>query len=197
MNDFWNKRYSDKNYAYGKEPNKYFKKFIDKLSPGKILLPADGEGRNSVYAAERGWDVYAYDGSSEGQKKALLLAEEKNVKIEYKVSDVQDYKTNETFDVISTVFLHLPPDTRAGFHSTLPSLIRPGGEIHILGFSKKQIENNTGGPKNIDWLYSSEMLTRDFQDLKIIKCIEFEDPISEGPHHSGPAAMIEFIAVKQ
>ena len=40
MKEFWNNRYKKKEYAYGKEPNKYFREEIDKINPGKILLAA-------------------------------------------------------------------------------------------------------------------------------------------------------------
>ena len=61
MKEFWNARYNTESYAYGKNPNQYFKDQIGLLPPGKILLAAEGEGRNAVYAASLGWDVFAYD----------------------------------------------------------------------------------------------------------------------------------------
>ena len=61
MNEFWNQRYAEKEWVYGQNPNLYFKKFIDSTKPGTLLLPADGEGRNSVYAATKGWEVDAFD----------------------------------------------------------------------------------------------------------------------------------------
>ena len=61
MKEFWNERYSQEAYAYGTEPNAFFKSRIDQLSPGKLLLPAEGEGRNAVYAATKGFEVSAYD----------------------------------------------------------------------------------------------------------------------------------------
>lgn len=67
--DFWNERYQDLNFAYGKEPNLFFKKELQKLKIGSILLPADGEGRNGVYASKLGWDVTATDLSIEGKVK--------------------------------------------------------------------------------------------------------------------------------
>ena len=56
MKEFWDTRYAEIDFAYGKTPNTFFKDSIDKLTPGKLLLPADGEGRNAVYAATKGWD---------------------------------------------------------------------------------------------------------------------------------------------
>ena len=80
MKEFWNNIYKKKEYAYGKEPNKYFKKEIDKINPGKILLAAEGEGRNAVYAASIGWEVYAYDFSEFAYQKAVSLSKEKKCK---------------------------------------------------------------------------------------------------------------------
>lgn len=46
--------------AYGTEPNAFFKAQLDQLTPGRLLLPAEGEGRNAVYAAKKGWEVAAF-----------------------------------------------------------------------------------------------------------------------------------------
>ena len=80
--EFWDMRYGDKDYAYGTEPNVYFKSFIDSNSSGKMLLPGEGEGRNAVYAAINGWDVYAVDQSQAGMEKAKKLAELNDVTID-------------------------------------------------------------------------------------------------------------------
>lgn len=59
--DRWNERYSKEEFAYGEEPNQYLKEQLEKLDVGKILFPAEGEGRNGVYAAKLGWNVFAFD----------------------------------------------------------------------------------------------------------------------------------------
>jgi hypothetical protein len=59
MNNFWDERYADEEYVYGTTPNQYFKQELEKLTPGKILLPGEGEGRNAVFAATQGWKVTA------------------------------------------------------------------------------------------------------------------------------------------
>lgn len=69
MKQFWDNRYSSASFAYGEEPNEFFKEHLSKLTPGRILLPGDGEGRNGVFAASLGWDVEAFDISSEGKKR--------------------------------------------------------------------------------------------------------------------------------
>ncbi|MCU0373551.1 MAG: SAM-dependent methyltransferase, partial [Ignavibacteria bacterium] len=89
--NFWNERYASPDFAYGTEPNDFFKREISKLVPGKLLLPGEGEGRNAVFAAIKGWDVTAVDFSEQAKIKALKLADENNVKINYLVSPLEDY----------------------------------------------------------------------------------------------------------
>ena len=101
MKEFWNARYNTESYAYGKNPNQYFKDQIGLLPPGKKLLAAEGEGRNAVYAASLGWDVFAYDFSEKAYQRAMALAREKQVEINYQIASLSDLTFADTFfDVI-------------------------------------------------------------------------------------------------
>jgi hypothetical protein len=75
MKEQWNERYSASEYIYGTGPNTWLVEKLAGLQPGKILFPAEGEGRNAVHAARLGWNVAAFDQSEAGRKKALKLAE--------------------------------------------------------------------------------------------------------------------------
>ncbi len=94
-NEFWNERFSTDKYIYGKNPNKFFKEQIDKLKPGRLLLLGEGEGRNSVYAAIKGWEVDAVDFSQTAKEKALKLAKKNNVNINYTISNLTDFIPRE------------------------------------------------------------------------------------------------------
>ena len=89
--DRWNARYSEAGYAYGTGPNDFLRQSLSAIrDKGKILFPADGEGRNSVYAATSGWDAYVFDISEAGKKKALKLAGEHNVSLDYRLGESAD-----------------------------------------------------------------------------------------------------------
>lgn len=197
MSSFWNERYSSQNFAYGKEPNQFLKSRLQHLTPGKILLPGEGEGRNAVYAAQSGWDVYAMDSSSVAAKKAIEFSASKDVTIQYKVADLEDieYSENE-FDCIAVIFLHLAPEARVPFHKKILSFLKPGGMLLLEAFSKKQSEKNTGGPKNINMLYSKEELHADFSLASKYEIKETETELNEGIYHQGVASLIRVIAVK-
>jgi SAM-dependent methyltransferase len=196
MLNFWDEKFSSTEYIYGKEPNTFLKKNLDNLRPGKILIPGDGEGRNSVYAAKTFWDVTAFDYSKIAIKKANELAKENNVELTYQLSSVEEFDTSERFDVIALVFLHLPEETRIKFHKKIINLLKPNGKIICEFFEKDQINNNSGGPKSIDMLYSIDTLEKDFEDLKITFLSKEIVTLNEGPLHQGEAKLVRMIATK-
>lgn len=203
ITDIWNERYSSKEYVYGKQPNTYLKEQLETLSVGSILFVGEGEGRNAVYAASKGWKVSAYDISSEGKKKAMLLASQHNVHIDYHVGELQDlnYEKNQ-FDVIAFIYTHFSTETRSIIHKEVSSYLRLGGTVILEAFSKKQIKHQIeghsgGGPKDIDMLYSLEDIRGDFENFKIIELSEIEVCLKEGDFHNGISSVIRFTGQKE
>ena len=197
MKNFWNERYSSKEYVYGTEPNEFYKDSLLKLSPGKILFPAEGEGRNSSFAAENNWEVYAFDSSIVAKEKAQKLYNSKNVKVNYSISTLENYSGEENFfDCITLIFVHPQPEMRTQIHNNLIKFLKPGGVLIFEGFSKKQINNNSGGPKNIESLFSIEEIKNDFKSLDIVSIKEIEKNINEGMFHNGKASIINLLAKK-
>lgn len=197
MNEFWNERYANEEYAYGIEPNQFFKEALEKRTPGKILFPAEGEGRNAVFAAKMGWEVTAFDPSTEGKRKAESLAFENGVEIKYNLSNYEEVEfPSESFDCIVLIFAHIHPLKRKEYHKKMVSFLKPGGTLILEGFSKKQINKNTGGPRNIDMLYSREELESDFNHFTEIAVSETDIHLDEGLYHQGTAAVIRVTGIK-
>jgi 2-polyprenyl-3-methyl-5-hydroxy-6-metoxy-1,4-benzoquinol methylase len=198
MKEFWDKRYAEKEMAYGEEPNVFFASQIVKLNAGKILLPAEGEGRNAIHSAKLGWEVSAFDISEEGKQKAEKLAENNNVSIEYFVGGFDDINyQKEYFDCIALVFAHFPPHLKSQYHKHLDGYLKKDGIIILEGFSKKQIEYpKSGGPKNMDMLFSMEEIKQDFSNYEIIELSEKEVFLDEGSYHKGKSSVIRFIGKK-
>lgn len=197
---FWNERYVSKEYVYGREPNSFFKDFIyKKLNiPGKLLLPAEGEGRNAVFAALNGYQVTAFDFSTDAKNKAQLLAGDKKVSIEYLTSDISSFDfTPETYDAAGLFFVHLPPAERATFHESVISTLLPDGLICLEAFHTDQIELTSGGPKKKDMLMDIAQLADDFKSMDILHLAKVEKILDEGPFHQGKAILVQLIAKKK
>ena len=191
MVEFWESRYSDPAYAYGVQPNEFLRQELKKIPEGKILFPAEGEGRNAVYAARKGFDVHAFDFSTEARRKALALAEEQGVSIDYRTATYENIEYSpDSFDVIVLVFAHMPPDKRTHWHRKLSGFLKQGGLIILQGFSKEQMNYPSGGPRNVDMLFSKEELFGDFSGLEVLFMEQHVIPLDEGLYHKGDASVI-------
>lgn len=202
MKEFWNERYKASSYAYGEAPNVYFEKCLAQLPAGKILLPADGEGRNGVYAATKGWQVDAFDISEEGQSKATALALNKNVSIHYSIADVNTiHLENEHYDAIALIYAHFHENDRNRLHQKLNASLKVGGHVILEAFSKNNLEYvaknpKVGGPKDVSMLYSIEDLQSDFPNYKWIELDETVVNLEEGEYHVGQGSVIRFLGQK-
>lgn len=197
MKEFWNERFGRSDYIYGKAPNEFFKEKLRTLQKGKLLLPAEGEGRNAVYAALKGWNVTAFDYSEEGQKKALDLAIEYEVKIDYQVHDTNKFDTSENYDVIALIFAHFAGEERKTLCQKLDSCLIPGGYLIMEVFSKNQLGRESGGPKNLDLLYSKDEIKALFPNIEFMILEESKIILNEGVSHQGEAAVIRAVGMKQ
>lgn len=202
MQNFWDERYKQEQFAYGERPNEYLKEKLPGLQPGKILFPLEGEGRNAVFAAQKDWQSFAFDQSSEGKKKAELLAQKNDVHIDYAVSDMEhiSYPKN-SFDALVLVYAHFSLNERKRHHLKLASFLKKSGILIIEGFSKGHIEKqkvnpNVGGPKDETMLYDLEELKNDFQGFDFVESYETDIELQEGICHVGTASVIRILAVK-
>lgn len=198
----WNNRYQEAHYAYGKGPNLFFKEWLYKFEPGSILMPADGEGRNGVFAAQLGWEVTSLDLSIAGKSKALQLAKENQVTMEYIVGDLEQLEfEKESFDAIGLVYAHFAAGRKSLLHQKLAGYLKPGGLIILEGFSKKHLHLNSldpkvGGPKDIDMLFSKAEISADFENYDKLILEEEEVFLNEGEYHIGKSAVVRFVGRK-
>ena len=195
--NLWNERYSTEEYLFGKDPNDFFKHWIDGAPPQHLLLPAEGEGRNAVYAASKGWKVWAFDSSEVARKKALALAQSVQVQIRYDLMSLQGFHPGEvSFDAIGLIYCHLPSNLRREFHRQMQQYLSPGGHLVLEAFRKDQIHRQSGGPKDLDMLYSIDDLYHDFNLLTIEQLTAETVELTEGPGHSGLGEVVRYIGRK-
>ncbi len=199
----WDDRYSKEEFAYGEAPNNYLKAQLTKLPLGKILFPAEGEGRNAVFAAKLGWSVSAFDISNEGKNKAIKLAEKNNVTIDYQVGalEILDFKS-EQFDAIALIYAHFPGNIKSLYHKIFDQFLKKNGIIIFEAFSKKHLDyvianEKVGGPKDIESLFSIAEIKSDFPNYEIIELVEQDIELNEGIYHNGTGSVIRFVGRKK
>ena len=195
----WQERYSTSDYRFGREPNEFLLRCRPLLPrSGRALAIADGEGRNGVWLAQQGLDVLSIDFSPAGQAKARALAAEHKVAIAFVEADVHAWPyPADAFDVVVEIFTQFSaPANRARKWAGMRRALKSGGLLIVQGYTPKQLYYGTGGPKQIEHLYTRDMLERAFGDLADVEIVEEERELNEGTGHSGMSAIIGLTARK-
>ena len=193
----WDERYSIPDYVYGTEPNEYLVEMTGRIPKGPVLALADGEGRNGVYLAGKGYDVTAVDSSSVGLEKARRLARDRSVKIETIHADLADFEIGvERWTGIVWIFCHLPKELRRLVCKRCVQGLKPGGALVMEVYTPRQLAYGTGGPQSVDLLVEPEELKRELHGLRIEVAVEKVREINEGAYHSGMGAVVQILAFK-
>jgi cyclopropane fatty-acyl-phospholipid synthase-like methyltransferase len=193
----WDERYSGHDYFYGTAPSQFLQKHASWLKPGmRALVIADGEGRNSVFMAERGMDVAAMDNSPVGLEKARRLARVRGVEVDFHLADLRSWDWEPArFDLVAAIFIQFAdPAFRSRIFDGIERTLKANGILMLHGYTTRQLGYGTGGPKDPEALYTSEMLMARFGDWKIEAFAEYDAELQEGAGHSGPSALIDLIA---
>jgi 2-polyprenyl-3-methyl-5-hydroxy-6-metoxy-1,4-benzoquinol methylase len=194
MKEKWNERYASPDFIYGTEPNEFFRQQLHTLAPGRLLLPGEGAGRNAVYAAKQGWTVDAFDFSEQAMKKALYLAANSEVEINYTTATYEEFNyPRSTYDAIGLIFTHMPSIERRVIHRKLVRALKPNGLIILEAFHKEQLRYTSGGPKETDLLYDLDEIASDFEKLEKLILEKTTVVLNEGKLHTGDASVIRFV----
>ena len=196
----WNKRFSVDEYIFGKGPNAFLASQRALFKPGmRALCVADGEGRNSVWLASLGLDVTAFDFSPVGVDKARALAREAGVAVDHRLSDIfrWDWRERE-YDAVVVIFAQfMGAEARKPLFEGMTAALAPGGVLVMQGYTPKQLDYATGGPKELENFYTAALLREAFAGLEILHLREHEDEVDEGAAHRGMSALVDFVARKR
>jgi hypothetical protein len=193
----WDERYSDGEFIYGTEPNAFLVEHADLLA-GSVLSLAEGEGRNAVFLATRGFKVHGVDGSAVGLAKAQSLAQARGVQIQTEVADLAVFEpAARSYGAVISISAHLPSTIRSRLYPLVEKCLIPGGIILLEAYSVKQLGRDTGGPKDPDMLMTVARIEREFPNCEPILLRELEREVREGKYHTGTACVVQFIGRKK
>ncbi|MHB1175749.1 MAG: SAM-dependent methyltransferase [Sulfuriferula sp.] len=199
MPTLWDERYAGEAYIFGTAPNAFLKSQAARLQSGQSALAvADGEGRNGVWLAQQGLQVWSVDSSSVAQAKAKKLAAERGVTLQFEVADLLAWDWGDArFDIIAAIFIQFTdPAGRALQFEGIRRALKPGGMLLLQGYTPRQLEYKTGGPPSVENLYTESMLREWFGGWDIQHLREHDEVINEGSHHAGMSALIDLVAYK-
>lgn len=188
----WDERFSQLEPVYGEQPNSYLRTQVVRLAAGsKILVPGDGYGRNGIWLARQGFRVHTVDLSPVGVERAQNAARAAGVAMTIEQADLSTWNWPVAeFDAVACIFVHLPPEVRSKVHRSVLGALKPGGIVIFEAFTPAQLQHSSGGPKQVELLYTAEILRREFDRAEALELDESEIEIDEGRLHRGPAAVV-------
>lgn len=196
--EFWNKKFSREGYLYGKKPNAFLVSCSANFKKNhRLLCLGEGEGRNAIYFAKRGYEVVALDASDIGLKKLQEQASEYNVEIKTKCLDLNDWEPEKKYGSIVASYLHMYKNERDNLFRKIYESLKVDGFFAGEFFSVNQLNYNSGGPKDIDLLYTTKDFENAFPGCEYHKLEETITILDEGDGHQGEASVIRVIVQKK
>ncbi len=203
---FWDERFAAEEYIFGTAPNAFLYDNIDtikRLVPtGKVLCLGEGEGRNAVFLAKHGYEVTAVDLSEIGLRKAKKLAHSQGVDLHTQVVDLATYDMPKgKFDIIVSIFVHLPLALRQRLHQQVIANLAPNGLYVLEAYTVHHLEltqsgQSVGGPKAAEMMMSLAELSHELDGLTFMQAEERLVMLDEGSAHRGQSAVVDIIARK-
>ncbi len=195
----WDERFAQVEPVYGEEPNDYLRAQVHRFAPGcKILVPGDGYGRNGIWLARQGFQVSTVDLSPVGVERARKSAQAAGLAMTIEEADLATWTWPvAAFDAVASIFLHLPPAIRPQIHAQMLGALKLGGLLIIEAFTPAQLQHSSGGPKQLELLYTEEILRNDFVGAEMLELLEVETDLDEGRLHRGTAAVVHGVFRKQ
>jgi SAM-dependent methyltransferase len=198
--EFWDERFARPEPVYGEEPNDFLRvQATQRLAAGgKVLVPADGYGRNGLWLAKQGFDVTTVDISPVGVERARASAKAAGLSVKILLCDLNTWTWPVSeYDAVASIYLHLSPEQRSKLHAAMLRAVKPGGILIFEAFNPAQLQFSSGGPKQVELLYTAELLCRDFAQADALELTESVVDLREGNMHSGKGAVVRAVFRKK
>jgi len=169
----WDRRYADSELVWSKGPNRFVESELAELTPGRAIDVAAGEGRNSIWLAENGWQVTAVDFSGAGLDKGRLLQARhergRELSIDWVLADVvHDDLGVDVYDLAVLAYLQLPADERRTAVRRSFLSLRDGGTLFVVAHDSTNLTEGTGGPQDPAVLYTAEDVLADLDGERFV-----------------------------
>ena len=196
----WESRFSVGEYLFGERPNAYLASKAGLFAKGsRALSIADGEGRNSVWLAQQGLRVDAFDFSPTAVSKAERLALSRGVRVGFNVCEALAWSWEPAaYDLVAAIFIQFAsPAVRAQLFPLIEQTLKPGGLLVLQGYRTEQLQYGTGGPPELDHLYTEALIRELLRDMDILELRSYDEQVDEGKGHSGMSALLGAVARKR
>jgi SAM-dependent methyltransferase len=147
----WEERYRSNPQNWSGNPNPALITEIADLPPGTALDAGAGEGADACWLAARGWQVTGVDISTTALDRAAVRAREEGLDVTWQQLDLTRDPAPKTYDLVSALFLHLPPAQRRTLMDHLTAAVAPGGTMLVVGHDPRDMHVHRPGLAEMGW----------------------------------------------
>ena len=183
----WNKVLTSAKPLFNTAPNAFLVQMIKGLKPGRSLDVGMGQGRNTVYLAQQGWDSVGFDPADRAVAAAQDQAKKLGVKITAHIARAEDFNWGEAqWDLIVLSYVG-----GRGYVSEIERALRPGGMVVLEGFHRDATKTRSIGRAVV---FDSNELLQLFAAFRVVR---YEDTTAPADFGMGDTRVVRLAAVKR
>jgi SAM-dependent methyltransferase len=184
--EMWNRILTSPKAAFSREPNAFLVTMTKDLKPGRSLDVGMGQGRNTIYLAQQGWDSVGFDPADRAVAAAQDDAKKLGVKITTSVARAEDFDWGENqWDLIVLSYVGARE-----YVTKVMRALRPGGMVIVEAFHRDATRK---GPIGGDVVFDTNELPKLFAGLRIVR---YEDTDAKGDFGLDQTRVVRIAAVK-
>jgi len=166
---FWNERYRSSSKVWSGNPNPQLVAEVTDLVPGRAVDIGCGEGADAIWLARLGWEVVAADISDVALERAAQHARDSDpvasTRIEWRHTDLLSRPPEpDSFDLVSSQFMQLPPQPRARLFAALVAAVRGGGTLLVVGHHPADLASGVPRPPMPELFYAADEIAELLDD---------------------------------
>ncbi|MDT0328116.1 class I SAM-dependent methyltransferase [Nocardiopsis lambiniae] len=159
--EYWDGRYASSERIWSGNPNPALVTEAADLAPGRALEVGSGEGADTLWLAERGWEVTAIDISAVGLEKAAAHAAgrspEAAARITWRQADLTVWAPPEgAYDLVTAHYLHFHPKVRAVVFPALADAVAPDGTLLLVSHTLRDLADGVPRPPWPEMFHTAE-----------------------------------------
>lgn len=168
--EMWDRKYAETDSLWSREPNRFLVAEVADLAPGRALDLACGEGRNTLWLAERGWEAIGVDFSEVAIGKARERASATGLDVDFVCADLLEYEPEpDAFDLVLVFYLHLQAAELRLVLSRATAALVAGGTFLLVDHDLSNLTEGVGGPSDPRVLYTPDDIVALLPGLEIEK----------------------------
>lgn len=183
--EFWDERYGSQPALWSGDVNAVVAGEAADLEPGRALDVGCGEGGDSLWLAEQGWQVTGVDVSEVGLERARAAARSLGVQARttFEQHDVLAWAPPEaSYDLVSVAFFQVPAAVRVPLYAALAAAVAPGGTFLVVAHDFSDVDV-VDRPHDPDLFFTADDLLAELGDGWDVVVAERRPRPSHHPEH--------------